>query len=163
MPSLSGTTKEAVAALEFAKNKGATVISFTGHADTPIAQKADYNFTNFAEDDTSSEMFYLQTLLVALSVMRHRGEYDRYEETVAELQTLPRLLVDVKESFEERAAGFAAPSRTRSTTSSRARVRRGRKPTTTACASSRRCSGSVPGRCTPPISSTAPWNWSKRA
>jgi fructoselysine-6-phosphate deglycase len=108
MPSLSGTTKEAVAALEYAKNKGATVISFTGHSDTPIAQKSDYNFTNFAEDDTSSEMFYLQTLLVALSVMRHRGEFDRYEETVAELQTLPRLLVEVKQSFEARAAEFAA-------------------------------------------------------
>lgn len=107
MPSLSGTTKEAVAALEFAKKKGATVISFTGHEDTPIAQKADYNFTNFAEDDTSSEMFYLQTLLVALSVMHHRGEYAGYEQTVAELQALPELLVDVKASFEDRAQALA--------------------------------------------------------
>jgi fructoselysine-6-phosphate deglycase len=107
MPSLSGTTKEAVAALEFAKAKGATVITFTGHADTPIAEKADFNFTNFAEDDTSSEMFYLQTLLVALSVMKHRGEYDRYEETVAELQQLPSLLVAVKEAFEPRAQTLA--------------------------------------------------------
>ena len=107
MPSLSGTTKEAVAALEFAKAKGATVITFTGHADTPMAQKADYNFTNFAEDDTSSEMFYLQTLLVALSVMHHRGEYAAYEQTVQELQTLPRLLVEVKEAFEDRARAFA--------------------------------------------------------
>jgi len=103
MPSLSGTTKEAVAALEFAKAKGATVITFTGHGDTPIADKADYNFTNFAEDDTSSEMFYLQTLLVALSVMRHRGELDGYDATVAELQKLPELLVGVKEAFEPRA------------------------------------------------------------
>jgi fructoselysine-6-phosphate deglycase len=39
MPSLSGTTKEAVAALEFAKNKGATVISFTGHSDTPMRRR----------------------------------------------------------------------------------------------------------------------------
>jgi fructoselysine-6-phosphate deglycase len=107
MPSLSGTTKEAVAVLDFAKSKGATVITFTGHADTPIAQKADYNFTNFAEDDTSSEMFYLQTLLVALSVMNHRGEFEGYAETVKELQQLPQLLVGVKEAFEERAAAFA--------------------------------------------------------
>jgi fructoselysine-6-phosphate deglycase len=107
MPSLSGTTKEAVAALDFAKNKGATVITFTGHADTPMARKADHNFTNFAEDDTSSEMFYLQTLLVALSVMRHRGEYDGYEQTVAELRKLPELLVRVKEAFEPRAEQMA--------------------------------------------------------
>jgi fructoselysine-6-phosphate deglycase len=107
MPSLSGTTKEAVAALELAKSKGATVITFTGHADTPLAQKADYNFTNFAADDTSSEMFYVQTLLVALSVMRHRGEFDAYAETVAELQKLPELLVGVKEAFEPRAKALA--------------------------------------------------------
>jgi len=107
MPSLSGTTKEAVAALEFAKAKGATVITLTGHADTPIARQADYNVTNFAEDDTSSEMFYLQTLLVALSVMRHRGELDDYEETVAELRLLPQLLVEVKQAFEPRAQALA--------------------------------------------------------
>ena len=34
------------------------------------------------------------------------------------------------------------------------------RPSTTACASSRRCSGSAPGRCTPRTSSTARWNWS---
>jgi fructoselysine-6-phosphate deglycase len=107
MPSLSGTTKEAVAALDFAKRKGATVITFTGHGDTPIARNADHNFTSFAEDDTSSEMFYLQTLLVALSVMHHRGEYDAYEQTVAELRELPRLLVGVKEAFEPRAEEMA--------------------------------------------------------
>jgi len=48
-------------------------------------------------------MFYLQTLLVALSVMRHRGELDGYDTTVAELQKLPELLVGVKEAFEPRA------------------------------------------------------------
>ncbi|HYO33738.1 MAG TPA: SIS domain-containing protein [Nocardioidaceae bacterium] len=103
MPSLSGTTSEAIAALEFAKGKGATVITLTGHDGVPMAQRADHNFTNYAADDTSSEMFYLQTLLVALSVMRHRGEYDSYERTVAELHQLPELLVGVKEAFEPRA------------------------------------------------------------
>lgn len=106
-PSLSGTTKEAIAALEYAKERGATIISFTGHAETPIAEIADHNFTTFAEDDTSSEMFYLQTLLVALAVMNARGEYDDYDSTVAELKTLPALLVDVKASFEDRAAELA--------------------------------------------------------
>lgn len=108
MPSLSGTTKEAVGALDFAKAKGATVITFTGHADTPLAQKADHNFTNFAADDTSSEMFYMQTLLVALSIMNYRGEIGNYDAVVAELRKLPAQLVEVKRGFEERAADFAA-------------------------------------------------------
>ncbi|MBN9178899.1 MAG: SIS domain-containing protein [Microbacterium sp.] len=106
-PSLSGTTKEAIAALEYAKKAGATIITFTGHADTPLAEMADHNFTTFAEDDTSSEMFYLETLLVALALMNARGEYDAYDETVAELKQLPALLVDVKASFEDRAAALA--------------------------------------------------------
>lgn len=107
MPSLSGTTAEAVATLEYVKKQGATVVSLTGHEDTPIAQNADFNFTNFAEDDTSSEMFYLQSLLVALSIMERSGELTDFDVTVDELQRLPELLVEVKRAFEDRAAEFA--------------------------------------------------------
>ena len=96
LPSLSGTTKESVKLLGFLKERGVKTISLTGHRDTPLAQEADHNFTNFAEDDTSSEMFYLQTLLIVLSILAERGEYDNFDATVAELQTLPRLLLDVK-------------------------------------------------------------------
>ena len=107
MPSLSGTTKEAVEALEFCRAKGARVVTLTGHADTPMAQLADVNFTNFAEDDTSSESYYLQTLLIALSLMHLRGEHDGYPETLRQLQALPAQLVEVKRAFEPRAAEIA--------------------------------------------------------
>ena len=60
MPSLSGKTKESIAALEYCQARGAKVVTFTGYADRPLAQKADYSFVNFGEDDTSSESFYLQ-------------------------------------------------------------------------------------------------------
>lgn len=106
-PSVSGTTKEAVAALDFVKAKGARVISLTAKADTPLGEKADINFANFVADDTSSESFYLQSLLMALAIMDIRGEFDGYDEVVAELQKLPELLVEVKRSFEPRAAAFA--------------------------------------------------------
>ncbi len=108
IPSLSGTTKESVQTLEFCKDIGATVISLVGHKDTPLGQKGDHAFVNFAEDDTSSESFYLQSLLIALSVMAHRGEYPDYEETVKELQALPRHLVAAKQSFEPQAEKLAA-------------------------------------------------------
>ncbi|HZL06953.1 MAG TPA: SIS domain-containing protein [Coriobacteriia bacterium] len=107
MPSLSGTTKEAIAALDYAKERGAAVITLTGHAQTPLAERADYNFTCFGEDDTSSEMYYLQTLLVALSVMSARGEIEDYATTVAELATLPKLLVEVKRDYEAKALALA--------------------------------------------------------
>lgn len=106
-PSVSGTTKEAIAALEFVRSKGARVLTLTAKADSPIAVMADINFSNFCADDTSSENFYLQTLFIALAIMDLRGEYDGYDDVVAELQTLPELLVEVKREFEPRAESFA--------------------------------------------------------
>lgn len=109
IPSLSGTTKEAVQVLEFAQSKGAKVIALTGHADAPVAEKADFNFTNFAEDDTSSEMFYLLSLVIVLAILGTRGELGEpgFEQIVSELALLPELLVQVKERFEPRAAELA--------------------------------------------------------
>lgn len=100
LTSVSGTTKEAVAAVEYAQAQGATVITFTGRRGTPLAQKADYNFTCEAADDTSSELYYLQTLLVALAVLKARGELDGCDRITSELANLPELLVGVKESFD---------------------------------------------------------------
>lgn len=107
IPSLSGTTKESVAALEHAKGAGATVISLTGHADTPLSDGADHSFVNFAEDDTSCESFYLQSLLLALSVLDHRGEIQDRAQIVSELQLLPTGLLEIKRGFEAHAEALA--------------------------------------------------------
>lgn len=106
-PSVSGTTKEAVAALEFVRAKGARVLTLTAKADTPLAEQADINFTNFCADDTSSENFYLQSLLIALSIMSIRGEINDFDRIVGELEKLPAQLVEVKRAFEPRAEAFA--------------------------------------------------------
>ncbi|MCB8883139.1 SIS domain-containing protein [Acidisoma cellulosilytica] len=103
VPSLSGTTKESVAALKFCKNLGATTISLVGHADSPLGQGADFNFVNFAEDDTSCESFYLQSIFIALSVMKARGEAPDYQRIVNELAMLPALMLDVKRAIEPQA------------------------------------------------------------
>jgi fructoselysine-6-phosphate deglycase len=107
IPSLSGTTKESVATLDYCKARGATVITLVGHKDTPLGSKADHAFVNFAEDDTSSESFYLQSLLIALSVMAHRGEFPDYQKAVAELATLPQHLLAAKQAFEAEAERVA--------------------------------------------------------
>lgn len=109
--SVSGTTKEAIAALEFAKKKGARIMTLVGAPDTPLAKLADVTFYNQCADPTSSENFYLQTLFVALSILRRTTEYPQYQRVVSELKTLPKLLVGVKEQFEPRAAAFAAEIR----------------------------------------------------
>jgi len=107
LPSLSGTTKESVQLLSFLKEKGVKTLSLTGHKNTPLGLEADHNFTNFAEDDTSSESFYLQTLLIVLALLSERGEYPDFDATVAELKTLPELLASVKANYEASAAALA--------------------------------------------------------
>ncbi|MDL9979256.1 SIS domain-containing protein [Microbacterium candidum] len=107
IPSLSGTTREAVAVLDYAQQRGAKVIGLTAHEDSPVAQKADFAFTTFAQDDTSSESFYLQSLVIALSILNRLGRCDAFESTLAQLRTLPSLLAGVKEAFEETAAKIA--------------------------------------------------------
>jgi fructoselysine-6-phosphate deglycase len=107
MPSLSGTTKESVELLAKLKEIGATVIALVGHKETPLGKGADHAFVNFAEDDTSCESFYMQSLFVALSILKHRGEIDNYDALIAEFQTLPQALLEAKRSYEPLAEDFA--------------------------------------------------------
>ena len=107
MPSLSGTTRESVAMLNKVKEVGAKIITLIGHADTPLGLGGNPALVNFAEDDTSSESFYLQSLLVALSVMKAKGELPHYDALVAELATVPAALVQAKAACVPRAEEFA--------------------------------------------------------
>jgi fructoselysine-6-phosphate deglycase len=107
VPSLSGKTKESIGVIEYANARGATTISMVGHADTPVAKDSRHCFVNFAQDDTSSESFYLQSLCLVLSVLKCRGEIKDYERIIKELTTLPALLVDVKKAFEPSAQVIA--------------------------------------------------------
>ena len=107
MPSLSGTTAESVAALTYCRERGATIVSLVGHADTPLARGADHAIVNFAEDDTSSESFYVQSLAIALSVMHHRGELNDFTELTINLRALPAALLDAKRAYEPEAERLA--------------------------------------------------------
>lgn len=108
--SLSGTTKESVAFLDFAKARGAKVVTMVGHADSPLGQGGDASLVNFAADDTSSESFYIQSLLVALSILKHRGELAKlgdYAALIEGLQAVPEALLSIKKAIEPKAGDFA--------------------------------------------------------
>lgn len=107
IPSLSGTTKESMEVLAYCRERGAKILTFTGYADVPLAEQADYSFVNFGEDDTSSESFYLQSLMVALTLMNRRGEWPDLDSCLEELKKVPELLVSVKRQFEDQAADWA--------------------------------------------------------
>lgn len=107
IPSLSGTTRESIAAMDCCRARGATIVTLVGHKETPLGEGGDHVFVNFAEDDTSSESFYLQSLLVALSIMGRRGEFDGYDGFAAEAKRLPEALLAVKRRFDAEAEAFA--------------------------------------------------------
>jgi fructoselysine-6-phosphate deglycase len=107
IPSQSGTTKESVDMLALARARGATVMTLVGDIDTPLGQGGDHVLVNASTDTTSSENYYLQGLLVALSVLRHRGEIGNYASLLRELSTLPERLVGMKRAMEPQAPGFA--------------------------------------------------------
>ncbi|MGE4251183.1 MAG: SIS domain-containing protein [Parvibaculaceae bacterium] len=107
IPSLSGTTRESIAALDFCRAKGARIVTLVGHADTPLGRSADRAFVNFAEDDTSSESFYIQGLLIAAALLKHRGEANLHEAITPGLAHLPKALLAAKATFEPKAAALA--------------------------------------------------------
>ncbi|WP_151718415.1 SIS domain-containing protein [Gemmobacter serpentinus] len=107
MPSLSGTTKESVAMLARLQEVGATVITLVGDIDTPLGQGGTPALVNAAADDTSSESFYIQSLLVALSVMKARREIADYDQLVGEMAAVPSALLAAKATFEPQAEAFA--------------------------------------------------------
>ena len=108
IPSRSGDTTESLDVLDYCQRAGAKVLALTGTADSPLALKADVNFTNLVGDDNSSESYYLQSLFIALAVMDIRGERTDYHEILDEFQNLPTILLESKRSFEDRAAELAA-------------------------------------------------------
>ncbi|MGO4299371.1 SIS domain-containing protein [Leifsonia sp. RAF41] len=108
LTSVSGTTSEAIAVLEYAKFHGARVLTLVGTAGTPLQQRADISFFNETADDTSSENFLIQTLLIALAILDARDENADWDNTLRQLQTLPALLIEAKRSFDPRAAELAS-------------------------------------------------------
>lgn len=107
VPSLSGTTPESVALLAMLGKVGAQVITLVGNADTPLGRGGQPALANPAADDTSSESFQIQALLIALAVLKSRGEISDHSEMLAALQDLPQALLTTKQAFEPHAEGFA--------------------------------------------------------
>lgn len=108
IPSQSGTTRESVAAMALALSRGATVLALVADGESPLGRGAHHAFVNPASDATSSESFYLQGLLVALSILRHRGEGAvAYDALLAELARLPRALLRAKSLMEPQAGALA--------------------------------------------------------
>lgn len=105
--SLSGTTKETVAALKFCADLGVTTIALTGDPESPIAQGAEHVLVNAADDETAGESIDIQLLLLTTAILNRRGEFDDYERLADQLGDMTDLLTDVQRQADPIAEDFA--------------------------------------------------------
>jgi fructoselysine-6-phosphate deglycase len=107
LSSLSGRTEETVAAAEYCKKRGATTIGLVGELETPLARIVDYPIANFAENDFSSDSINIQLFMIIFRLMYNHNEFSTYEKFISELQSIPEILMKVKEATEKKAEEFA--------------------------------------------------------
>lgn len=109
IPSVSGTTKETIELVEFCNKKNVKTLALVGSPNTPLEELATYSIYNDVLDDTSSENYYLQGLMIALYVMRYRKEInnDLYDLYLNDFENLPQALMKAKEQAEPMAKKFA--------------------------------------------------------
>lgn len=104
--SVTGTTKETIAAAEFCKEKGATTIGLVAIPDTPLANAVDYCISTGREKHSFDTFFVHLQLLTARFIHNH-GEFPDYEQFTKELALLPQGIVQAVEAFDPRAEQFA--------------------------------------------------------
>jgi fructoselysine-6-P-deglycase FrlB-like protein len=108
--SLTGTTRETVAAAKRAKDLGATVITIAGKDDSALAENGNYNWV-FSNETGSGEINYESSnMAIALrfgfELLRLYDNYKYYEKAIAGFAVLNRSLKNVKEMVKKRAIKF---------------------------------------------------------
>ncbi len=109
IPSLSGTTKETLELVDFCNKKHVKTLALVGSPNTPLEKEATYTVYNDVLDDTSSESYYLQGLMIVLRVMLKKGEIttEKYDSYFQDFAKLPGELLKVKQQAEPMAKEFA--------------------------------------------------------
>lgn len=103
--SVSGNTKEVVAAVKKAKEDGATVIGFIDVAGAILDELSDYTVTYTANEQ-------LKFFMVADRFMYNNGEFEDYDRCYSELDAhLAQALVDVAKKADDFAKEFAMKHR----------------------------------------------------
>lgn len=100
--SVTGSTKEMVEAVAYAKSMGARVLGFVDKADAPIVQMCDWCISYPANEQ-------LKFYMTANRFMYNCGEFPEYERYNAEMEAhLAQALVDVEKKADAWAAEYAA-------------------------------------------------------
>ncbi|WP_125614796.1 SIS domain-containing protein [Specibacter cremeus] len=101
--SVSGTTEDILESIEFARDRGALTVGFTGYAESPFAAAVEVSLVS----EPKAWPFDVQLLLFSAAFLSARGEFEGYEKLATELQSLPAALVAVAKSADGRGQAFA--------------------------------------------------------
>lgn len=96
--SYTGTTKETVAAARYAKQAGATVLSFC-KPDSPLAHTSTVDFTGSSD---------IGEFLVAIALLQRLGAAGDFDLTYAAVRALPHALLHAQQESEPHLAKIAA-------------------------------------------------------
>jgi len=104
--SVTGTTKETVAAAQFCKDKGATTIGLAAIPGTPLAETVDYCISTGREKH-SFDTFFLHLQLLTFRFIHNNNEFPQYDQFAKEIALLPKNMVKAMEAFDVSAEQFA--------------------------------------------------------
>lgn len=107
LSSLSGTTKETVAACKYCKDHGAVTIGLVGELGTPLADLADHVLVNYSENDFAGDSIYIQLFELIFGLMHANGDFPEYEQLMEEFKAMPEALYGMKEAAEPAMMEFA--------------------------------------------------------
>ncbi|MDD3173460.1 MAG: SIS domain-containing protein [Herbinix sp.] len=97
---ISGDTKEVVAAVDIAKEVGATVIGYVEKLGTPLAESSDYLITTVGGG-------YYFWYTVTLRFMKNAGEFPKYDKFFSEIKNMPKNAVNIYINADEKAEAYA--------------------------------------------------------
>ena len=98
--SISGDTKEVVAAVDKAHEIGAKVIGYVEKEGSPLYKKSDYLITAIGGG-------YYFWYTVTLRFMYHAGQFPQYEKFFEELKNMPENVVEIYKKADAKAAEYA--------------------------------------------------------
>jgi fructoselysine-6-phosphate deglycase len=104
--SVTGTTKETVAAAKFCKDKGAITIGFVAEQGTPLAETVDYCIST-GHEKHSFDTFFIHLQMLTFRFIHNNEEFPQYEQFAKEIARLPQGIVHAMEAFDSRAEQFA--------------------------------------------------------
>jgi fructoselysine-6-phosphate deglycase len=101
----SGTTAETVAAARYAKERGATSVSFVSKPESPLGEVTDYTFANISVG--LYESFQIQLYAFVFRFLEHEHGFLGYSHLKSQAARLPGALFSAKVETDYKAEEFA--------------------------------------------------------